>query len=97
MVKVKARLKLYDGKEVRQTPFLTGYRPLFNFIPKTKASGHIILLDRNSFFPGDEAIVEIKFINSSCLGDSFQKGTKATFDEGRIALGEVEILEILKE
>ncbi len=94
MIRIKAIIKLYrDG---RKTPFSSGYRPLFDFIEETKTSGQITLIDRELFYPGDEGLVEIYFLNKKCLGDDFSDGVKFTFGEGREPLGEGQVKEILE-
>lgn len=93
MIKIKARIKLY--RIGRKTPFVSGYRPLFNFIDEMKKSGKILLLDREEFFPGDEAEVEIVFLDTQYLGKNFRNGTKFTFGEGSIPLGEGEVKKII--
>lgn len=95
MIKVTAKIKLYRTDGGRKTPFKGGYRPLFNFIEEMKISGQITLKDRTEFFPGDEGIVEIDFLNKEYLGNNFGVGTKFTFGEGREPLGEGEIKEII--
>jgi len=92
MIKIKAKIKVYEHG--RTTSFNSGYRPLFNFIDEMKKSGQITLIDREKFFPGDEAEVEIVFLNKRYLGDNLQCGAKFTFGEGRIALGEGEVREV---
>jgi hypothetical protein len=77
------------------TPFVSGYRPLFNFVDEMKKSGKIILLDRREFLPGNEAEVEIVFLDKQYLGDNFRDGTKFTFDEDSIPLGDGEIKYII--
>jgi translation elongation factor EF-Tu-like GTPase len=94
MIKVKARIKLYKDERCRKTPFVSGYRPLFNFIPEMKTSGQITLLDRKEFFPGDEGVVEIAFLHKELLGGNFGEGTKFTFGEGMEPLGDGEIIEV---
>lgn len=95
MIKVRAKIKLYEGKDKRQTPFTSGYRPLFDFITKTRTSGQIILLNQKEFRPGDEGIVEINFLNKDYLGDDFGAGKVVKFYEGKELLGIAEILELL--
>lgn len=95
MIKVLASIKLYQNKNSRKTSFLSGYRPLFNFIKEMKKSGQIILKEKTEFFPGDEGIVEINFLDKKYLGDNFGLGSKFTFGEGVEAFGEGEIIEIL--
>jgi len=95
MIKIKAIIKLYKNEYSRKTSFVNGYRPLFNFIEGMKTSGRITLIDREAFYPGDEGLVEITFLNRDYLGENFSNGTKFTFDEGQNPLGEGEIKEIL--
>lgn len=71
MIRIKAIIKLYSDS--RKTPFLSGYRPLFDFIEETKTSGQITLIDRKAFYLGDEGIVEIAFLHRKALGDDFLK------------------------
>jgi translation elongation factor EF-Tu-like GTPase len=92
MLRIRARITLYN--EGRITSFISGYRPLFNFINEMKKSGKIILLDRQEFLPGDEAEVDIIFIDKQWLGEDFRKGTKFTFGEGLFPLGNGEIMEV---
>ena len=92
MIKVKAKIRLY--KDGRKTPFISGYRPLFSFIEEMKTSGQIILNDQSEFYPGDEGVVEIVFLNKEYLG-TFDIGTKFTFGEGHEPLGEGEIKELI--
>ena len=95
MIKVKAKIKLFEGENKRKTPFDTGYRPLFNFIKKTKTSGQITLMDRELFKPGEEGIVEIIFLNKEYLGEDFGIGTSFKFYESEEPLGEGEILDVI--
>lgn len=95
MIRVIANIRLYRHGG-RKIPFTTGYRPLFSFIEEMKTSGKITLKGMQEFSPGDEAIVEITFLNKKYLGNNFGLGTKFTFGEGREPLGEGEIKEIIK-
>lgn len=89
MIKITARLKL---NHVRKTGITTGYRPLFSFIIESMTSGHIQLLDRDELFPGEEAIVEILFLNEDLLGN-FSKGQVVKLGESpRTIVGEIEII-----
>ena len=90
MIKVRAKIKLYSGINKRTTPFTNGYRPLFNVLEETKTSGMIALLDREEFHPGDEGVVEIKFLNADCI-----EGTQFLFYEGEEPLGEGVVLDVL--
>lgn len=91
MVRVKAKIKLYAGEGRRKTPFANGYRPLFDLLEDSKTSGMIILLDREEFKPGDEGIVEIKFIDAYCTKD-----TLFHFYESKEPLGEGMVIEVLE-
>jgi elongation factor Tu len=95
MIIVIAKIKLYSDEIGRKTPFLSGYRPLFNFIKESKTSGEINLRNKNKMFPNEVAEVEIKFVDKRFLGNNFGVGTRFTFDEGRQLLGEGEILKII--
>jgi elongation factor Tu len=93
MVHIIARIKLYEGG--RKTPFANGYRPLFDFIQGRKSSGQITILDKQLFFPKDEGIVQIDFLNRDLLGPNFSVGAKFTFGEGGAPLGEGHVVQIL--
>jgi len=95
MLNVKAQIKLYKGRDFRQTPFADGYRPLFNFVSDMKKSGRINLIDTKLFSPGDEGIVTISFIDEKYLGNDFGKGKEFTFGEGPHVLGEGKVLEVI--
>lgn len=92
MIRVRAKIKLYSGENKRQTSFRNGYRPLFNVLMGGKTSGMISLLDRQEFKPGEEGVVEIKFLQADC-----SEGTHFQFYESIEALGEGSIIEILKD
>jgi len=94
MIKVKAKIKLFEGSNKRQTPFANGYRPLFKFIEGTMTSGQISLINQEQFKPGEEGVVEIAFLNNEFLGDDFGIGKLFNFYESKEPLGEGEILEI---
>jgi translation elongation factor EF-Tu-like GTPase len=95
MLNVRAKIKLYKGDGYRQTPFVNGYRPLFNFISESKKSGKINLIDTSQFLPGDEGIVTISFIDEQYLGNDFGTGKTFTFGEGSHTLGEGKVLEVV--
>lgn len=90
MIRVKAKIKLYSGDGKRKTPFSNGYRPLFDLMKDTKVSGMITLLDRNEFQPGEEGVVEIKFLEANCT-----EGTTFHFYESKDPLGEGTVIDIL--
>ncbi len=94
MIKVKAQIKLFVGVNKRQTPFTTGYRPLFKFIKDSMTSGQISLINQEPFNPGEAGMVEIVFISRKYLGMDFGVGKLFNFYEAEEPLGEVEILEI---
>ncbi|MES2653134.1 MAG: hypothetical protein V4663_15440 [Bacteroidota bacterium] len=93
MVKIKARIKLYENG--RKTPFYSGYKPLFNFIEEMKVSGRIDLLDRKQFYPGEEGEVEITFLNKQYLGKDLAIGNVFVFGEGLSPLGEGIVQKVL--
>ena len=95
MVRIRATIRLYEGAGYRQSSFSSGYRPLFNFIPEMKTSGHIILLDRLECAPGEEARVGVTFLSGAFLGQ-LCVGTRFTFGEGREPLGEGEVTQLLE-
>lgn len=95
MITVKAKLNLYRGKDKRQTPFTSNYRPLFEFVEGMKTSGQITLVDKQEFRPGEDGIVTITFLNEKYLGEDFRVGKTVKFYEGKESLGEVEIIELL--
>lgn len=95
MIKIIAKIKLYTGEKKRKTPFVTGYRPLFQFIEETKTSGQITLLNQEKFIPGEEGIVEISFLHKEYLGLDFRIGKSFKFYESEEPLGEGEIIEVL--
>ena len=91
MKKILANLKLYIGKNKRKTAFSDGYRPLFNIEGYGLRSGMITLFDRKEFLPGDEAVVEIKFLDAEVA-----EGDKLYFYEAVEPLGECSILQVTK-
>lgn len=94
MIQIIAKLRLYNISNARKTPFATNYRPMFNTIPNMKTSGNIILIDRELFYPGDEGIVKIYFLNKKLIHDIVFIGAEITFGEGPIVVGEAEVLAI---
>ncbi len=90
MITVKAKLKLYKGTQKRQIPFQDGYRPAFDIFSDSLISGMIHLVDREYFYPGDEGVVEIKF-----LYNDIKKNKVYYFYEGEKKFGEIIINEIL--
>lgn len=93
MVKIRATIRVYLG--IRSTPFRSGYRPHFNFIDEMKVSGHIQLIDRELFEPGDEGLVDIAFLNNNYLGDDFGVGKNFYFSEGPTIVGEGVVEEVI--
>ncbi|MGZ3874064.1 MAG: hypothetical protein ACXVJD_14175 [Mucilaginibacter sp.] len=96
MFKARAFIKLYKSETSRKTAFHNNYRPLFEFSVGMKKSGQITLSDRTEIFPGDNGIVDISFLDDAFLGSDFGLGTKFTFGEGGVPLGEGEIISIIK-
>jgi GTPase len=92
MIKIKASIQLF--KDIRKTPFKSGYRPVFDFTGKMRTSGLIELINCNEFAPGDKGYVKISFLSKKYLGENFGVGTIFTFSEGGEPLGEGEVKEI---
>lgn len=99
LIEVVAKIELFKGNTVRQIPFLSGYRPSFNFTnARTKISGKFDLIDKESFAPGETGVVKITFIKGMIDDTFFTKGVKFTFDEGlKVDLGRGEIMEGVKQ
>ncbi len=95
MITIKAKIKLLKGEGKRETPFVSGYRPLFELIKSTKTSGRIRLIGQENFKPGEEGIVEIDFLNKDLIGNDFRVGKKFAFFESNEELGIGEILKII--
>lgn len=92
MMRVRATLKLYKGPNKRQTPFLSGYRPLFQF-SDMKTSGSISICNAEQVFPGEESVVIITFLNEVYLTEQLITGATSFFYEGSEPLGEIVIIE----
>jgi len=93
MITIRAKLKLYEN--VRKTPFISGYRPTFDF-GKGLTSGRILLPNNKDFFsPGEEGEVEINFLFKEFLGNKLNVGENIIFTEGITPIGEIEIVKIL--
>lgn len=95
MIKVLAKLKLLSGNNKRKTPFISGYRPLFEFIEGRLTSGSITLIDRKLLYPGEETKVEIIFLNKELLGNDFDIGVMFNFYEAKEILGTGKIIKII--
>lgn len=93
MIKIRAEILLY--KDGRKTPFISGYRPAFEFIADMRTSGKIGLIKCTHLYPGERAEVLIYFLTKKYLGKDFEKGKMFTFGEGGPPLGEGYILDIL--
>lgn len=97
LVKINAKIELFAGNQFRQTPFNSGYHPVFSFIgANTRISGRIDLIDMDAFSPGETAIVQISFIAGMLKDDHFKAGENFTFGEGRHSLGKGQIIERLQ-
>lgn len=93
MITIRAMLYLYEN--VREKPFVSGYRPTFD-LGRGLTSGRIILLnEKEKFFPGEKGEVEINFLSKEFLGDKFKVGENIVFTEGLLSIGEIKILKIL--
>jgi translation elongation factor EF-Tu-like GTPase len=98
-IKLLAEIHLFAGENMRQTPFFSNYRPLFNFHgSKTKISGKIDLIDMDKFLPGTSGIVQVTFIKGMISYEYLKKGEHFTISEGgNFDLGEGEIVEIIHD
>lgn len=97
LIKILANINLFSGENVRQTPFDSKYRPIFEFIgAKTKISGRIDLIDREKFEPGSCGVVQVTFIKGMIDDEYFKKDQPFFISEGgNDNLGEGKILEII--
>ena len=98
-IQILAQLKLFSGENMRRTPFVSTYRPIFEFEgARTKISGRIDLIGMNSFEPGTENTVYVTFLKGMISDDNFRKGRTFKISEGgKYNLGEGEILEVLEK
>lgn len=93
---VLAHLELFTGENMRRTPFISTYRPGFDFKgARTRISGRIDLIDKESLVPGTSATVQVTFLNGMINDEHLKKGVSFTFSEGRYVLGKGEIIERL--
>lgn len=99
LIKVLAEIELFAGENMRQLPFYSKYRPLFDFIgATTKISGSIDLINMDSFVPGKSGIVEITFIKGTISDSYFKKGEPFTISEGgKFNLGKGKIIDIITD
>lgn len=94
MLKIKAQIELYENS--RDTPFYSGYRPIFLFEEGEYTSGSIELLEKKIFYPGETSSVNISFGEKKILGPKFNIGVKFIFCESpRSIMGEGIVQEIL--
>ena len=94
LVKMKAKIRLFDLPNGRRTPFISGYRPLFNFAGAPfKTSGKVDLIDKEVFQVGMSDIVYLTFIKGIIDESYFKTGIRFTFDEGsNTVLGDGEFI-----
>lgn len=93
LFKIKALIKI--NKDGRRTwPILTGYRPGFKFGDKMQTSGCILLLNGKDLKPGEEGVVDIKFVSNELLGE-IGIGTKFRFYEGPYEIKHGEVRELM--
>ena len=92
MLCTRAEIRLF---KVRKKSKPSGYHPLFNFVPESKAGGRIRLIDRDELKPGEASIVEIWFPVAEFLGANFGVEKKFTIDEGSpTSIGEGVVMEV---
>ena len=97
LIKVLANIELFAGENMRQTPFFSEYRPVFDFVGAgTKISGRIDLINMDKFMPGTSGVVQVTFIKGMISDNYFTKGESFTISEGgKYTLGKGDILEII--
>jgi hypothetical protein len=95
LIKIIALMELFEGEQMRKTPFISGYRPHFRFEGSSERfSGKIVLDNSKEFLPGTKKRVQV-FFKRTLNVRLLQIGKPFTIDEnGIIILGEGEILEI---
>lgn len=98
MVKVKADIELFKTSEGgRKTPFINGYRPLFDFSgARTLTSGKIDVIERDGLSPGETGKVIITFIKGIIDDSHFKVGERFSFGEGVNLTGQGTIIEIIE-
>ncbi len=95
LVVIHAKIELFSGKNMRTTPFVSGYRPVFDFPgEKTKISGKIDLINTDTFLPGMAGVVKISFVMGIISNSHFKVGETFSFSEGVCSLGKGEIIEV---
>jgi len=93
MKKVKAKIYLYKHKG-RTTPFISGYKPAFNFGDNNSfITGKIELIDMDKFLKGMLGEVYIYFNDTNNV---VSEGKTFSINEPPIEIGEGEVLEIIK-
>ena len=90
MIIVKA--KIFVDSNNRKNPIESGYRPHCKFEDGINTSGYVVFKDWKYLYPGDEAEVEVRFINKEYLGRKFGVGSKFIFFEANILMGHGEVL-----
>ena len=93
MPRIRAVLTLYAGEGKRQRPFFHGYRPLFAVEAGQLVSGMVGLEGRSEVGPGETTTVEIRFLRDH----AFRVGMRLMFFEAVEPLGEIEVVEVLKD
>ncbi len=98
MITLLSKITLYKKHKGRNTPFKSGYRPLFDFPNvKMKISGSIELIDSHNFEPGTTGIVNITFWEGIIDSGYFKPGQQFEFGEGISHTGEGEFLEVVNQ
>lgn len=99
---VKARLTLYAvDAGGRSTPISSGYRPNHVFERKTGVEPLVtcigeIELPMERLYPGDSAIVTVRFLVFPYVLKYLVVGTRWWINEGGRCFGEAEILELVE-
>lgn len=90
---IQAKIKI-NTEGGRTWDIKSGYRPGFSFIPRSQTSGAITLLNEEKLSPGEQGIVEVKFVTDKLLGD-IKPGIQFKFYEGHTEIGSGEVLEVV--
>jgi hypothetical protein len=102
LIIVKAEIKMRTTDEGgRKTGFKSGYRPnhVFEYEDGIVANtyiGDIQFEDQESIMPGEEKIVNVRFLAHQPIEKHLNIGQKWWIHEGPLCIGEAEILEIIE-
>lgn len=96
LIQVLSKIELFSGDKMRKTAFVSGYRPLFDFLgANIKISGSIDLINGDEFKPGNKDIVRLTYLRGIINDTYINVGSVFTFSERANAFCNGEIIEIL--